>query len=83
MDEDTDEINALMVHGIDDGNVRRVDQMLDTAYSRWDSDMTNLLTALYADTKTPSKAKGYIENSILDYVPAQAKTAILRAENGR
>ncbi len=76
VDENSDEINALMVLGIDDGNVRRVDQLLDTAYGRWDSDMTDTLIELFADPETPEEAKKYIEWYILDYVPAKATNAI-------
>lgn len=34
IDEDSDEAPALMIIGIDDGNVRRVDELFDPAFDR-------------------------------------------------
>lgn len=36
IDEDDDEVPALMVIGIDSGNVRRYSELFDQAYSRMD-----------------------------------------------
>lgn len=38
IDEDSDEDDAYLLHGFDSGGVRRVDVLLDTAYSRTISD---------------------------------------------
>jgi hypothetical protein len=45
IDEDEDEANAHLLIGIDSGNVRRVDVLLDVAYGREISDIETVRTA--------------------------------------
>jgi len=62
IDEDDDESEAVLVHGLDDGSVRRVDQLLDPAYDRWDSDMQDIIDELINDKKTPAEAKRILQD---------------------
>jgi hypothetical protein len=66
VDEDSDDCNAHLLIGLDSGNVRRVDEMLDMAYDRAaDIDVSVLIAAIEC---APDDAK-----DILNEYVAEAK----------
>lgn len=61
IDEDSDETsNAILVHGIDSGNVRRVDELLDPAYGRMDGEQIAFIDELIYDDATPAEAVAFL-----------------------
>lgn len=56
IDEDSDEADAHLLVGIDSGNVRRIDVMMDTAYSRG-LDRHKRETVAEAMESAPQKAR--------------------------
>lgn len=64
VDEDSDECNAHLLIGLDSGNVRRVDEMLDMAYDRAEDIDTSVLLA--AIKSAPEEAKDILNEYITE-----------------
>jgi hypothetical protein len=68
IDVDDDSMGAILIHGLDDGNVRRVDELLDPCYGRIDHDQMTFIRDLLADTNTPDEVKAALENDIIPWI---------------
>lgn len=56
IDEDSDECPAHLIIGIDDGNVRRIEQVIDIAYGRFEQNDHDFIEKLLAHKSTPDEA---------------------------
>lgn len=64
IDEGDDEApDAIFIHGLDDGNVRRVDELLDPAYGRMDREQMEFINELIASDTTPAEAISHLINT--------------------
>ena len=64
LDDDVDEIDAHMVHGIDSGNVRRIDITLDLAYGRLEIENRIFASELLLTPAIPEEAKEILRDYI-------------------
>jgi hypothetical protein len=62
LDEDSDELDAHMIHGLNDGAVRWVDVTIDRAYGRFEREDREFVEDLLTHKNIPGKAREILES---------------------